>query len=55
MKFRIDAQGRFKKVKKLLSLGAYPDVSSTRAHILRDGARDLRAAGSAAYREKGAA
>jgi hypothetical protein len=48
LKFRIDgldAQGRFKKVEKLLSLGAYPDVSLKRARILRDEAREVHAAG----------
>lgn len=48
LKFRIDgldAQGRFKKVEKLLSLSAYPDVSLKRARILRDEARETHAAG----------
>ena len=48
LKFRIDgldAQGRFKKLEKLLSLGAYPDVSLKRARILRDEAREVHAAG----------
>jgi hypothetical protein len=48
LKFRIDgldAQGNFKKVEKLLSLGVYPDVSLKRARILRDEAREAHAAG----------
>lgn len=48
VKFRIDgldSKGKFKKVEKLLSLGAYPDVSLKRARELRDEARAKHAAG----------
>jgi hypothetical protein len=48
VKFRIDgldAKGRFKKVEKLLSLGAFPDVSLKRTRFLRDEAREAHAAG----------
>ncbi|MEC3948682.1 integrase arm-type DNA-binding domain-containing protein [Sphingobium sp. HWE2-09] len=48
MKFWIDgpdAQGRSKKVEKLFSRGAYPDVSLKRARILRAEAREVHAAG----------
>lgn len=48
VKFRIDgldAKGKFKKIEKLLSLGAYPDISLKRARQLRDEARETHAAG----------